>query len=124
MTQETTVCSNCAKTFTFEIFHAGFGDQGYLYCNLDETIVTWDSFSSGYVALVGEVHPWMLDQNQRQSVEAAIIDCPYGGRFAYSALPRCPHCETELPNLTPDPIYYAITGRHLDGATLNVWKVT
>jgi hypothetical protein len=109
MTQKTSVCSNCAKTFTYDEFHAGFGDQGYLYCDSDETIVTWDSLSPDYIAIVGEVHPWMLDRNGKRSVEAAIVDCPYGGRFAYSALPRCPFCEAELPDLTPDPIYYAVT---------------
>jgi hypothetical protein len=61
-----------------------------MYCDHDATVVTWSSFDPTYRALVHQKHPWMLDPEERTVVEESIIDCPCGGRFFFSALPRCP----------------------------------
>ena len=122
MTEEASFCTNCAQGFAYELVHARLSDQGYMYCDSDDAIVTWDSMSASYTAFVGDVHPWMLDQSGRELIEASVVDCPYGGHFSFSAVPRCAFCQAEVPDLIEDPTYYAITGRHLDGAMLNVWK--
>jgi hypothetical protein len=63
-------CSACHREVGVERFHAGFGDQGFIYCDRDSTILTWDSLDPSWTSLVGEVHPWMLSPEQKVEVEA------------------------------------------------------
>ena len=102
--------------------HAGFGDQGYMYCDQDSTVVTWGAYDPTYVSIVGNVNPWMLDSAAKRRVEDAIVECPHGGRFSFEALPRCPHCRAELPDLAADPIYFVILADRLNSESHhNVW---
>src|SRR4051794_13458837 len=91
-------CNHCNTELHFQQYHAGFGDQGYMYCDQDSTVVTWSSYDPTYSSLSDRTHPWVLDDDAKRRVEDAIIECPHGGRFRFDALPRCPHCGTELPD--------------------------
>jgi hypothetical protein len=121
MTQSTR-CPHCKRALQFQRIHAGFGDFGYMYCDHDEAVVTWDSYDQRCTEVVGEKHPWMLNDEERRGVEAAIKDCPYGGHFSYGNPPRCPHCFGDLPSLAADRPYVVVLGRRLDATTDRLWK--
>jgi hypothetical protein len=67
-------------------------------------------------------HPWVLDDEARRRVERAVIPCPIGGRFRFDALPRCPHCQAELPEHASDPAHFVILADLLDGDAANIWS--
>lgn len=91
-----------------------------MYCDQDETVLTWDSYNPRYKRIAGK-HPWMLSPQEQGVVEAAIKPCPYGGHFTFASLPRCPSCNRELPDLVPSRIYMAIVGRRIDGDKEDIW---
>ena len=76
-------CPACGREVTVERFHAGFGNQGFRYCDRDSTVLTWDSYDPTWTGLVGEVHPWMLTPEQKDAVEGPHPMCPCGGRFRF-----------------------------------------
>ena len=51
MTLRTSVCQHCRKPLTFVQYHAGFSDQGFLYCGKDGTVLTWSSYDRHYTAV-------------------------------------------------------------------------
>jgi hypothetical protein len=104
-------------------YHAGFGDQGYLYCDSDETVLTWSSYDPIYRQLVPGTHPWMLDASGKKTVEEALKPCPHGGRFAFANPPRCPHCNEDISGVVPGDIYFVVTGRWVDGEKgADIWE--
>jgi hypothetical protein len=118
-------CPQCRTTLHLpqrHPYHAGFSNQGFLYCDTDSTIVTFGSYDRRYTALVGHVHPWMLDDGQRKAIEDHLVACPCGGRFLFAAEPRCPSCGASLRPALPGPGYYVILGRQLDGERDPIWK--
>jgi hypothetical protein len=121
---EVTRCPHCDGELQFQRYHAGFSNLGYMYCERDATVVTWSSYDPTYSLLSNETHPWMLDSEAMARIENAIVECPYAGRFRFSALPRCPRCAIELPELTDDPTYFVVLANRLDGEADDVWVVT
>lgn len=118
-------CPHCGKTLHLSQpypYHAGFNNEGFLYCDSDPTVVTFSSFNPGYRTLVGDVHPWSLDAAQRQIVEDHLLPCPCGGRFLFASEPTCPSCGASLRSALPGPGYYVIVGRRLDGDRDPIWK--
>src|SRR4051794_31938673 len=94
-----------------------------MYCDQDSTVVTWSTFDPIYDSIVPNTHPWALSPDEQELVEAAIVDCPHGGRFRFAALPRCPHCGTELPKLAEVAIYFVVLADRLDGEKhQRVWR--
>jgi hypothetical protein len=71
-----------------------------MYCDRDETVVTWDVYSPSYMRITSKL-PWILAAEERQLVEAAIKPCPAGGRFAFANSPRCPQCYESVELLVP-----------------------
>jgi hypothetical protein len=122
MAAETSTCPNCQEQFQYERYHSGFGNEGYLYCDSDSTVATWNTYDPEYVALVGDIHPWMLSESSKHKVERSIMDCPSGGHFRFNAKPRCPNCLFEMPELATDPIYFVTTGKRISGDVQRIWK--
>jgi hypothetical protein len=122
MTHRVLRCPACGRDIEFDRYNARFGNQGYMYCDSDSAVLTWDSYDPTYSALSGDVHPWMLDADTKRSIEDAAAPCPNGGRFRFSALPRCPHCNSTLTSLAEDPTYYVVVGRLVDGSTHKIWR--
>lgn len=119
-----TACPHCGAQFSFQRFHAGFSDEGFMYCDRDNTVLTWSSFDAFYEGLVGPHHPWMLSHEQKTAVEAAVVACPCGGHFAFDNPPLCPSCGADISFLVPQPIYFLVTGRRLDADRDKVWSTT
>lgn len=107
-------CPACHREVGVERFHAGFGDQGFMYCDRDSTILTWDSLDPSWTSLVGEVHPWMLSPEQKAEVEGVAPGCPCGGRFRFSNVPHCPLCSAPVPSLSPGGAYFVVLGDRID----------
>ena len=60
-------------------YHAGFGDQGFLYNDAGTGTLIWGSYDPAYIELVGKVHPWMLTEAQRSQFEETLVPAPAGG---------------------------------------------
>jgi hypothetical protein len=114
-------CPVCSCTFEYERFNARFGNQGYMYCDSDPTVLTWNAYDPAYSTLSGNTHPWMLDEHQMTDVEEHVIACPSGGHFRFAALPRCPNCNSELEALHTDPAYFVVIQSRLDGDKVQIW---
>jgi DNA-directed RNA polymerase subunit RPC12/RpoP len=122
MADEIARCPDCGHELTFQRYNARFGDQGYMYCDKDSTVLTWGAYDPIYTRFAGQVNPWMLDQDCRSQVERRVIACPSGGRFRFAASPRCPRCSAELPELQRDPAYFVVLGEWIDGEAVSVWR--
>jgi hypothetical protein len=124
MPNEILRCPHCLRWLEFERYNARLGNQGYMYCDNDSTIVTWSSYDPVYSRLANDTHPWMLDKATMSRLEELIIPCPKGGHFRFSAHPRCPHCLTKLQELDADPSHFVILGTRVDGEQVPIWNET
>lgn len=89
--------------------HAGFGNEGYLYCSRGPHVVTFSSFSATYAQVAGrEAHPWTLSEQERGRVESALLPCPCGGYFRFSNPLVCPRCHQVRRRGLPEDIHYEI----------------
>lgn len=102
-------------------YHAGFSNQGFLYCNLCPNILEFGSYNCYYVSLIGDKHPWMLTIEEKKKVEDHLKPCPCGGHFRFDAYPRCPHCRENIQSLLPDKIHFLEIGKVIDADKENVW---
>jgi hypothetical protein len=107
-------CPACGREVHLVQRHAGFGNQGFMYCDRSATVLTWDGYDPAWIALVGETHPWMLTEGQRRLVEAVVPPCSCGGSFRFANPPRCPHCQAAAPQFSPGGTYYVVTGEQVD----------
>jgi len=116
-------CPACGREFKYQRYHAGFGNQGYLYCDSSPTVLVWGSLEQPAYRDLIDKHPWMLDRTEQKLVEQALAPCPCGGRFRFDAPPRCPHCRADISALVPDKIYYVDSGDNVDGDSQDRWLV-
>jgi hypothetical protein len=114
------LCPHCGREFEYERYHAGFSNEGHMYCDRDETVITWDAYSPAYSKLTSE-HPWMLDSVDQGRVEQALKPCPNGGRFAFANPPLCPFCRESVAYLVPNGEYFIVTGRRVDADAEDMW---
>jgi hypothetical protein len=94
---------------------------GYLYCDVDETVVTWNTYDPIYSKLIDNKNPWALNEEEQARVERALKPCPCGGRFAFKNPPRCPMCREDISAVVEGGIYYVVAGRRIDGDNDDVW---
>ena len=114
-------CPHCGREFEYERYHAGFSNEGYMYCDEDETVLTWDTYNPAYSRLTSK-HPWTLNPEEQKRVEAAVKPCPYGGKFAFANPPLCPFCHESIVFLVPSRAYFVVTGRRVNGDIEDVWR--
>jgi hypothetical protein len=95
----TGVCEHCMEKFGIEIFHNGFGDSSYAYCDrCGKTAILsgWSKeWPKGVKCTQAEIAPEM---------ESHLKPCECGGTFTKGNYPRCPKCKqpsqrTRLPNI-------------------------
>src|SRR5271156_4465348 len=86
-------CENCQESFEYNIYHSGFGDCSYAYCDtcgMTSILSMWDKrwpkLPPGYLHH-REICP---------DFEPFIRPCTCGGSFKKGASPRCPHCRRVL----------------------------
>jgi hypothetical protein len=89
------VRAECGHENTFDQpypYHAGFGNQGFLYNDAGNRTLVWGSYDPAWERLVGRIHPWMLDEAGWARVEAALAPAADGTRWKASNQPRCRTC--------------------------------
>ena len=86
-------CENCNLVFAYELWHAGFGDLTYAYCDTCGMTATLDHWNpevskiTGLSAGCGEIE---------NSAEQFLLPCQCGGKFRKGSTPRCPYCNKAL----------------------------
>ena len=104
------LCEACGKDNAFAQpyrYHAGFGDQGFLYNDAGNLTLVWGSYDPAYTEIVGKVHPWALTETQRSLLENALVPAPTGGQWRFTNPPRCMHCGAPIGEpLSSRNIYY------------------
>src|SRR3989338_5439487 len=117
-------CPRCHKALHLRQpypYHAGFGEQGFLYCNKDSTVLTFSVFDRRFQKLIGEKMPWTLNSKDKSNVERALKPCPCGGRFRFKNPAKCPHCGKVLRRGITNDIHYIVLGKTMDAARRNMW---
>jgi len=102
-------CPSCGRPNDFEQpypFHAGFGNQGFLYNDAGNLTLVWSSFDPAYEAIVGKRHPWTLTPGQQSLLEGALRDAPSGGRWRFANPARCRNCAGAISGGMTETIYY------------------
>lgn len=104
-------CKQCGRENVFDqpyAYHAGFGNQGFLYDDAGKLTLTWSSYDPAYVAVVGQTHPWALTQSDRDRLESRFRDAPSGGRWRFRNPARCVHCGGQISDSILHTVYYLL----------------
>ncbi len=128
MVSKLLTCPACHKTInTKGIYHAGFGDEAFLYCDRDSSVLTFNAYDDTYRRLVPDKMPWppgaggSLTTQEQNQIEKTLKPCPCGGIFRFQNVPKCPHCGASIAN-TIDSIHYMVIGKNIDGDKQSIWK--
>jgi uncharacterized protein YbjT (DUF2867 family) len=89
-------------------YHAGFGNEGFLYGDARLRTLVWSTFDPVYEALIGRVRPWALGPDARAIIEAALQPAPGGGHWRFRNPPRSVACGEPIGPSIADGIYYLI----------------
>ncbi len=85
-------CSICPREFHYTLFHNGFNESAYAYCDkCGKTAVL-----SGWFDGVPAAASLKLHQKISPEIEIYLKPCECGGQFKHDASPRCPECLSEL----------------------------
>ena len=128
MAGKTLHCPICRKPILVKgIYHAGFNDVGFFYCDNDPTVLTFSAYDESYKKLISNKKPWApraggdLTKHEQRLIERHLRPCPCGGRFRFQNKPRCPSCGSSIERLV-DSIHYIVLQKKIDGDKSNVWK--
>jgi hypothetical protein len=91
-------CGGCREEIEFAqpyAYHAGFGNQGFLYDDEGTLTLVWDSYDPAYSELFDR-YPWSLSVDQQERLESMLADAPSGGRWRFANPARCPSCGREI----------------------------
>ena len=85
-------CSKCPKEFCYLLFHNGFNESAYAYCDkCGKTAVL-----SGWFDAIPAGANLKIHQKISAEIEPYLKPCECGGHFTQDASPRCPRCLSEL----------------------------
>lgn len=86
-------CEHCGRFYRYTLWHSGFGDNSYAYCDACGMLALFN-YSNEYVAAL----PPPADKfgEIERSWENYLQRCPCGGSFRKGAWPRCPTCNEKL----------------------------
>ena len=102
-------CPSCGHGTVFQMpwpFHAGYGDQGFLYNEAGDRTLIWSSFDPDYQAAVGSKPPWALTDEERQKFEDRLPPAPSGGRWLFRNPARCVRCGNPISGPITETTYY------------------
>ena len=105
------------------IIHSGFNENGFMYCDSCPNLLTWSIFDFNYEQLINNKVPWLLNDDEKNIIERSVIKCECGGNFKFSAQPRCPNCNNEIPEILPDKIHYIKLGKVINSSSVNIWNI-
>ena len=82
-------CESCGRSFEYDLFHCGFGDMAYAYCDrCGQTALL-----SGWYKHIPEGAHLQVHHAIEPRIEPYLQSCACGGAFRADATPRCPHCK-------------------------------
>jgi uncharacterized protein len=102
-------CPHCGHGNVFAQpypYHAGYGNQGFLYSEAGDCTLTWSSFDREYAAVVGAKQPWALTDADREALEARLAPAPDGTRWLFSNPARCKQCHAPISGPMTETLYY------------------
>ena len=86
-------CEHCHRFYRYSLWHSGFGDNSYAYCDECGTLAT---FSYANQAVADLPPPSTKCQQIDKEWEPFLRPCECGARFLNGAAPRCPYCREIL----------------------------
>lgn|GEM_PF-1560471 len=86
-------CEHCGRFYRYSLWHSGFGDNSYAYCD-----------QCGMLATINYDNPLVMGfpplatqyAEIEESWESLLQPCACSGRFRKGASPRCPSCNEAL----------------------------
>ena len=102
-------CKKCGHQNPFSQpypFHAGFANQGFLYNDAGNLTLVWSSFDEAYEDIVGNKHPWALNEEDRSKLEEMLMLAPSGGHWSFSNPARCLQCGNPIKEPMEKDISY------------------
>lgn len=107
----TVVCPSCGHLHFFNqpyAYHAGFGDQGFLYNDDGDLTLVWSAYDATYVSIVGSSNPWMLTEGKKRMLEDWLPPAPRGGQWRFANPARCGRCKKEILAPMDSTVYYLV----------------
>lgn len=104
-------CKSCGHENTFDQpypYHAGFGDQGFLYNDSGNLTLVWSAFDPAYMPFAPGRNPPGLSPEQQQNLENALREAPTGGKWRFSNPARCAKCANAISGPITETIYYLV----------------
>jgi hypothetical protein len=99
-------CSGCRCDIPFDQpypYHAGFGNQGFLYNEAGTLTLVWSVHDPAFVSLNLS---WERTPAERTQIEAALLPSPAGDRWLFRNSARSPSCGHNVrPSILTD-IYF------------------
>jgi hypothetical protein len=95
-------------------YHAGFGDQGFLYNDEGNLTLVWSAYDPSYAKIVGKQNPWALTEKDKRKLEDALLAAPHGGAWKFSNPPRCTECGNPIGAPIESNIYYYLYDGSID----------
>ena len=110
-------CPSCDTATVFSQpypYHAGFGNQGFLYNRTGNCTLIWSSFDPDYETIVGQKHPWALSEDDRIRLESALASSPDGTEWGFGHPARCAACGSVISESILHSIYYYVFDGSID----------
>ncbi len=102
-------CKECGRDNVFEQpypYHAGFGDQGFLYSDSGHFTFTWSWYDPVLRRFFPPHSSYDQDAESRHRFEEALLPAPDGGRWRFENPARCIHCSAPISGSMLQTIYY------------------
>lgn len=112
----TITCPECGHHNVFQqpyAYHAGFGNQGFLYNEAGNRTLIWSSFDPEYEAIVGNCHPWALTEDLRTKLQDCLPP-DTGGKWLFGNPARCLACGHPISEPMTENIYYLVYDDSID----------
>lgn len=87
------LCEHCNQSFLYRLYHSGFSDCSYAYCDKCGMTAVLSYWSKGTPRRPSACPP---HQEICAEFEKYLEPCSCGGAFKKGSSPRCPHCSLPL----------------------------
>jgi hypothetical protein len=102
-------CKYCGFELEFDQpypIHAGFSNEGFMYSDDGKQTLVWSSFDPDYILIVGDKHPWTLNDNERNKFELSLCPSSLCSNWSFRNSIRCVHCHQPYSGPITETIYY------------------
>jgi hypothetical protein len=86
-------CEHCSGTYRYSLWHSGFGETSYAYCDTCGQLATCAT-ARFFPAMTPPHSPTY--QVIEEEWESLLAPCSCGGSFRQNASPRCVFCQKNL----------------------------